>query len=131
MFADEYWFQLRCSKLLKSSLFYRHIGTGRIGAGTAHWTRKMQISKNGVLIIASGVILAAIPPAAWYLFSGTVTMSGNIVLTNGSPENILQHGLGRLILFASSMIVIGALTFACLYEKHKTASLKRRDTSLQ
>ncbi len=124
MLTNEYGFQQRFSRLLKSSLFYRLFSPGKIGADAADWTPTMQFSKNSILIMASGVILAAIPPSAWYLFSGTVTMSGNVVLTNGSPENMLQHGFGRLLLFASSLLFICALSIACLTEKRKHASLK-------
>lgn len=44
-------------------------------------------------------------------------MSGNIVLTNSSPENILQRGIGRLLLSAASMKIMCAVAIVTFYEK--------------
>lgn len=86
----------------------------------------MPRSKISYLIIISGVILAAILILAWYLFSGTVTMAGDIVLTNGTPRNILEHALGRLILISSSVIASSALAMAWCYEKHRSKALNNK-----
>ena len=67
-----------------------------------HWT-KMPRSKVSYLIIISGFILAVIPTLAGYLFSGTVAFAGDIVLEDGTPPNILERPLWRLILLASAM----------------------------
>lgn len=84
----------------------------------------MPRSKISYLIIISGVILAAIPILAWYLFSGTVTMAGDIVLTNGTPQNILEHALGRLILISSAAFASSAIAIAWCYEKRRSKALK-------
>ncbi|MCC7530620.1 MAG: hypothetical protein IT342_19005 [Candidatus Melainabacteria bacterium] len=79
----------------------------------------MQISKYGALILSFGILAAAVPPTAWYLFSGTVTMSGDVVLSNGTPGNIWEHGSGCLALIMSFMIVIFSLTVAWLLGKRR------------
>jgi hypothetical protein len=81
----------------------------------------MQISKYGALILLFGILAAAVPPAAWYLFSGTVTMSGDVILSNGSPGNIWEHGSGCLALAMSLMIVICTMTVTRVIEKRLKA----------
>lgn len=52
-------------------------------------------------------------------------MSGKIVLTNSSPDNMFQPGIGRLLLSAASMQIMCALAIVCFYEKREAKTSLR------
>lgn len=51
-------------------------------------------------------------------------MAGDIVLQNGTQQNIWERPFGRLILIASCFSVISAIAVAFIYERLRTKSLK-------